>query len=198
MIVGTTVTVRIGGTTEANRSCYVGIASFNRRRLVGVIVLLRALLPLTADTEVMPMKLCLGALAIFALPVVSACVVTPLYGAPAIGTLAIDWSIASSQYPDACVQSAVDAIEVRVRGSRGGVFTRACEAFVIRVDLEAGDYNATAVLLDVAGNPRTTELNLRPFVIYGHDELSVPIDFPPDSFLDHSTVATTSMEAIAP
>lgn len=101
---------------------------------------------------------------------------------PYEGTLIVDWSIELSQNESKCTQSATDYIEITVSGRDGGTFTQSCEDFATSLNLNAGDYTATAILVDSSGRARTTRVDLRAFTIYGNDTLTIPVDFPSDSF----------------
>lgn len=126
----------------------------------------------------------LGPLFVFA----SACsTTTSSEPAPApTGAVVVDWTIDGVKDPDRCAQSAVDTVQITVTNEAGaavGTFQQACSAFSTQITLFPGMYNADAVLLDSVGNTRTTTLPIHTFSIHGSDTLSVPIDFPPGSFL---------------
>lgn len=101
------------------------------------------------------------------------------------GSLVLDWTIDGTKNPDACDQSDAAMLDVTVTtrlGAPVGEFQESCRAFTTAVDLPAGDYSAEAVLLDGSGRDRTTAVQLGTFTLYGDDQLSVPVDFPPSSF----------------
>jgi hypothetical protein len=101
------------------------------------------------------------------------------------GTLALDWSISGSKDPSVCSQSGAAAIDIKVYEAAGGFvgeYQQACSAFATSIQLPAGSYTADAVLIDGAGRPRTTTINVNPFTIHGSDQLDIPVDFPPGSF----------------
>ena len=103
----------------------------------------------------------------------------------ASGTVTIDWALSGSKDPNVCHQSAVDRIRITVNvagGGSAGTYEQDCGAFATSIPLGAGSYTADAVLVDAAGNPRTTSVPVNPFTIRGNDNLDIPIDFPPDSF----------------
>jgi hypothetical protein len=130
---------------------------------------------------------------LFSSAVLAGCVVSsgdppppPPTSLPAEGTLTIDWSINGSTDPNQCNQSSAVSIEITVFASAddsGSTFADACNAFITSIPLARGDYAASAVLVDVNDNPRTTVLDIDPFRILGEDELDIPIDFPANSFL---------------
>jgi hypothetical protein len=102
------------------------------------------------------------------------------------GSLVLDWTIDGTKDPDQCDQGAASAIDVSVSnadGSSAGEFQQSCRAFATSIDLPRGSYTADAVLIDSAGQDRTTAVHVRPFDILGGDELSIPIDFSAGSFL---------------
>jgi hypothetical protein len=101
------------------------------------------------------------------------------------GTFTIDWSIDEAQDPFVCSDFDADAIEVTIydHGSAvGTAYDDICEDFVLTVSLEPGTYDATAVLLDVNGDPITTTIDIAPFDVFSDTDFSVSVDFPPDSF----------------
>lgn len=110
---------------------------------------------------------------------------SPPPAAVGTGVLNVDWTIGGVKSPDECALNGVTSIDVSVFSSGGsdvGEFTEACEAFVTSIELDPGSYSATAVLLDGYGRDRTTAVAIEPFSIEGNDELTIPIDFPLDSF----------------
>jgi hypothetical protein len=105
---------------------------------------------------------------------------------PTVSTLTVRWTIAGLTDPNECVKSVASNIEISVRDVNGlevGAFQQTCTAFAASITLNPGAYNATAVLLDGAGQRRTTEVQLAPFTLRGNDELNAQVDFPSDSFL---------------
>jgi hypothetical protein len=101
------------------------------------------------------------------------------------GVLDVDWSIDDAKDSRDCAGEGADSIDVVVTTAAGDVvgdFHAYCEAFVMSIELAPGTYYGDATLLDAGGHARTTPVDLGRFVIYGDDELSVPIDFPLDSF----------------
>lgn len=104
---------------------------------------------------------------------------------PLAGTLTVDWTLEGSTDPSACALSGTDVIEVSVQDPAGNelaAYQQACASFATSITLGAGDYRATAVLLDQNNVPRTTRIAVAPFPLRGNDELHVPVDFPADSF----------------
>jgi hypothetical protein len=102
------------------------------------------------------------------------------------GVLVVDWTIDDAKDSRDCASQGADGIDVVVSTAAGDVvgdFNAYCEAFDLSIQLAPGSYNGDATLLDAAGRPRTTSVDLGRFTIYGDDELHVPIDFPLDSFL---------------
>lgn len=107
----------------------------------------------------------------------------PVAESPAlVGTLIVDWTINGVHDPAQCQQSSAAAIDVIVSGPDGGRFRQDCTAFATSISLPRGNYTASAVLLDSSGDDRTTAVQLDAFVIRGNDQLTIPIDFPADSF----------------
>jgi hypothetical protein len=101
------------------------------------------------------------------------------------GTLIVDWTIQLRTDPGDCNLSGATAIQIDVvttSGLTAGTFQQACSAFSTSIGLNPGSYQATAFLLDPGGNARTTAVTLAPFTILGGDVVSIPIDFPANSF----------------
>jgi hypothetical protein len=102
------------------------------------------------------------------------------------GTLFIDWTIDDSTGPNRCNQSSSPTLQIVVVPSDGGrtrSFSQPCDEFATSISLAPGTYSARALLVDAAGNARTTTVAIDSFRILGNDDLSTPIDFPADSFL---------------
>jgi hypothetical protein len=57
-----------------------------------------------------------------------------------------------------------------------------CDAFVTEISLPPTAYTAKAKLVDGAGNPRTTTIDVNPFTIVEGTTLRVPVEFPASSF----------------
>lgn len=101
------------------------------------------------------------------------------------GTLVVDWTVAGTKLPSACGQFGARTLEISistVRGLDAGTYAQACEAFATSITLAPDDYVANALLVDGAGNARTTVIAIEPFSIFGRGQLTIPIDFPVDSF----------------
>jgi hypothetical protein len=109
---------------------------------------------------------------------------TPVDPGPVVvdGTLIVDWTISGTRDPAQCQQGGSPTIDIVISGVGGGEFQQDCGAFATSIRLAPGSYSATAVLIDSSGRDRTTELRIDPFVIHGNDQLTIPIDFPADSF----------------
>jgi hypothetical protein len=106
--------------------------------------------------------------------------------APPDGTVTIDWTVDGTTDPSHCQQGSAASIQITVdytNGGSAGTYEQSCGAFSTSITLAPGDYDATAVLVDGAGNPRTTSIAINPFTIHGNDNLNIPIDFPSSSFL---------------
>jgi hypothetical protein len=67
-------------------------------------------------------------------------------------------------------------------GREVGVWRQQCNAFATTITLYPGEYTAVARLVDGAGNPRTTDVQVTQFSIHGNDVMDVPVDFPGSSF----------------
>src|SRR5438552_2331219 len=100
------------------------------------------------------------------------------------GTLTIDWTIDGRTDPNQCNQAVSTSIEITIFSSSGsavGTYQQACASFATSITLPAGTYTANALLIDSAGNARTTTIAVNPFTLRGNDTLNVPIDFPASS-----------------
>lgn len=126
-----------------------------------------------------------------AVPILCACTVQTTNPPPptvvvAQGTLEVDFSIDGIRDPNQCAQVVASAIQVSVfsmsTGQSAGVFEGPCSAFGTSISLSAGTYSARAVLVDAAGQPRTTAVSIDPFQIFGNDVVIIPVDFPAVSF----------------
>jgi hypothetical protein len=101
------------------------------------------------------------------------------------GTLVVDWTIDDAKDPGECRQGAATALDVTVGASNGDSheYQASCDAFSTSIDLPAGSYTATAVLIDDAGNDRTTPIDIDAFRIHEGEVFTAPVDFPAGSFL---------------
>jgi hypothetical protein len=102
-----------------------------------------------------------------------------------VGQLTVDWSINGTRDPNQCSQGAAAAIEITVTNSAGlpaGRYQQSCNTFSTSITLDAGTYSAAAYLVDAAGTPRTTTIQINPFTLRGNDNLQTPIEFSADSF----------------
>jgi hypothetical protein len=101
------------------------------------------------------------------------------------GSLIIDWTIEGTKDPAECTATGADSIDVTVQTAAGatvGEYQEPCGAFATSIDLPADGYTADAVLIDSNGGDRTTDVPIDPFTIVGDDELTIPVDFPANSF----------------
>jgi hypothetical protein len=101
------------------------------------------------------------------------------------GALVVDWTIDDAKDARDCATEGADSVDVLVSTASGvtvGDFNAYCEDFALSIELAPGNYYGNATLLDAAGRPRTTAVDLGDFSIFGDDELHIPIDFPLDSF----------------
>jgi len=100
------------------------------------------------------------------------------------GTLALDWTINGVTDPNQCSQSVSVSLVVDVFDSAGVYADQEapCDAFATDIALAPSAYTAKAKLVDGAGNPRTTTIDLNPFTIVEGTTLRVPVEFPASSF----------------
>lgn len=97
-------------------------------------------------------------------------------------TVVVEWTIAGLKDPNECIKAQAGSIEISIDNAEGPAYYQSCTEFATSVALDPGTYSATAVLLDANGIPRTTALAIAPFTLQGNDSLTIPIDFPSDSF----------------
>jgi hypothetical protein len=102
------------------------------------------------------------------------------------GRLTVRWMVDEAVDPNRCVLGRAAAIAVStIAGRTAGEFQAPCTAFATTISsLYPGDYVADALLLDSAGRPRTTAVEIRPFTVIDRTDLVIDVDFPADSFLD--------------
>jgi len=124
---------------------------------------------------------------IVASAMLQACTVQTSAPAPAPivdGTLALDWTINGVADPSQCNQDVSVSLVADVFDSAGLYAHQEapCEAFATDISLPPTTYTAKAKLIDGAGNPRTTTIDVNPFTIVEGTTLSVPVEFPASSF----------------
>ena len=104
------------------------------------------------------------------------------------GRLTVRWMVDEAVDPNRCVLGRATSIDIAVSTATGrsaGEFQAPCTAFATTISsLYPGDYWADALLLDSAGRPRTTTIEISPFTVFERTELVIDVDFPADSFLD--------------
>lgn len=103
---------------------------------------------------------------------------------PRLGTLVIDWTVEGSKDPEACAANAADRIDLVLRSWDGTVldqFQENCEQFQTAVDLDPGDYEVDAILVDRHGDELTTSARDDVSVYSNRSSVSA-LDFPVSSF----------------
>jgi hypothetical protein len=101
------------------------------------------------------------------------------------GTVIIDWTIRSGTDPGDCALAGAAALQIHIVTIDvvdAGTYEQDCGAFSTSIALAPGTYQASALLVDFAGGARTTSVAIQPFTVFGADVLTIPIDFPADSF----------------
>jgi hypothetical protein len=101
------------------------------------------------------------------------------------GTLVVEWTIRAGTDPGDCALAGAASIQIHIITTDivdAGTYAQACGAFSTSITLAPGSYEASALLVDGAGQARTTSVPIQPFTIVGADVLTIPIDFPADSF----------------
>ncbi len=102
------------------------------------------------------------------------------------GALTVDWTVKGAADPNACTSVAASAIEITVVSGANqpiGTFQQSCSAFSTSITLAAGNYAATARLLDAAGTAVTRVHPIDVFTMHVKSQLTVPIDFAEDAFV---------------
>jgi hypothetical protein len=105
--------------------------------------------------------------------------------APTTATLVVEWTITGLTDPNECIKAEAKNIEISIVGTDGtevGAYQQACSAFKTSITLNPGTYSAYAALLDDAGRTRTTDVAINQFTLQSNDSLTVPVDFPSNSF----------------
>jgi hypothetical protein len=104
--------------------------------------------------------------------------------APIDGTLALDWTLNGVTDPNQCNQAVSVSLLIDISDSAGVYTSQAapCNAFATNISLPPTRYTAKAKLVDGAGNPRTTTIDVNPFTIVEGTTFRVPIEFPASSF----------------
>ncbi len=99
----------------------------------------------------------------------------------------MDWTISGTKDPAQCQATAAATFHVALYNSGGGFsgeFVQDCSAFATSIGgLFPDTYTGRADLLDQAGQPRTTTVDLAPFDVIGNASVTVAVDFPANSFL---------------
>jgi hypothetical protein len=110
----------------------------------------------------------------------------PVIVEPAPSQLTIRWTIDEVADPNVCSMgstSDIDIVVTSMSGEPSGEFQARCEAFSTTIStLPAGDYQATARLIDSGGTVRTTPVSMAPFTLISGSNLVLDIDFPAASF----------------
>jgi hypothetical protein len=105
---------------------------------------------------------------------------------PPPGAVIIDWTIDGTKDPAHCQISGAADLHVALHSAAGGFtgdFVQDCTVFATTVSgLFPDEYGGQADLLDGAGRPRTTSVDLAPFEVIGNTTVTVLVDFPASSF----------------
>jgi hypothetical protein len=99
-------------------------------------------------------------------------------------TISVDWTIDGTDDPDQCDESGASYAEVTVetRSGYSESYEADCDAFGLDVDVPAGRYYVTVVLLDRHHDDRTSAVDTDSIDLGHNDSDSVSVDFGPDSF----------------
>lgn len=102
------------------------------------------------------------------------------------GALTVDWTVKGAADPNACASVSAAAIEITVVGDTNqpiGTFQQSCSALTTSISLTAGNYAASARLLDPGGAAITRITPIDAFTMHVRSQLTVPIDFPESAFV---------------
>jgi hypothetical protein len=113
----------------------------------------------------------------------SACVVADRHG-EGDSTLTVDWTIDGDDDPALCDESDARYAEVTVESHDGysNTFTEDCDRFGVDIDVPAGRYFVTVVLLDRDERDVTPAVDTDEVDLAHDDSDSVHVDFGADSF----------------
>jgi hypothetical protein len=113
----------------------------------------------------------------------TACVTVDHHGS-GDSTLTVDWSIDGDSDPAVCDDNDVRYAEVTVEDHAGytNTFTEDCDRFGVDIDVPAGRYWVSVVLLDNGEHAVTSEVDTDSIVLGDNDSDSVHVDFGNDSF----------------
>jgi hypothetical protein len=103
------------------------------------------------------------------------------------GSVVMDWTINGAKDPAHCQISGAAVLHVSLHhagGAFAGEYAQDCAAFATTIEgLVPDTYGGHVELVDQAGRPRTTSVDLAPFDVIGNATVVVDMDFPADSFL---------------
>ena len=106
---------------------------------------------------------------------------------PSSGSAIMDWTIDGTRDPAECQATGASTFNVTLFSSTGataGQWVQDCTAFATTIPgLFPDTYTGRANLVDPGGNPRTTAVPLAPFDVVEGTTVTVPMDFPINSFL---------------
>jgi hypothetical protein len=113
----------------------------------------------------------------------SACVVVDHRG-DGDSTLTVDWTIDGSDDPRACDDNDARYAEVTVdsRDGYSNVFEEDCDRFGVDIDVPAGRYDVSVVLLDRGEHVITSTVDTDTISLGHNDSDAVHVDFGDDSF----------------
>lgn len=97
---------------------------------------------------------------------------------PPNGTLTVRWSVEGTFAPSACARRAAANAQIVASGA---AVRASCSAFAASVQLRRGLHRVSVSLLDAAGQPVSTTIELNA-EIYGGYETFIDTEFPASSF----------------
>lgn len=97
---------------------------------------------------------------------------------PSTGTLTVRWSVEGRFTPSACSFRRAATAQVVVSGSSVQTF---CSSFVQSIVVPSGRHSVAITMLDSAGRPVSTTINLAADVYYAR-ETFIDTEFPASSF----------------
>ena len=102
------------------------------------------------------------------------------------GALTVNWTLRGGKDPRSCQAAGAKTLHLSLSDSSGAPpteYVQDCASFATTIGGLVPDmYTATVELFGATDNALTTSVNLAPFQIVPNETVTVPVDFPADSF----------------
>ena len=102
------------------------------------------------------------------------------------GALTVNWTLRGGKDPRSCQAAGAKTLHLSLSDSSGAPpteYVQDCASFATTIGgLVPDTYTATVELFGATDNALTTSVNLAPFQIVPNETVTVPVDFPADSF----------------